>query len=288
MPSAIASPRPANMPAHATDRYFMADGARLRYRDEGIGPAVLLVHGWALDLEMWDGLGGALREEFRVIRLDRRGFGRSSGRPALERDAADLAALWRHLALAEVALLGMSQGARAVLRLAMCADRTISCLVLDGPPDLDRGAVSDQDASYGDVPLGRYRALVRTAGMSAVRREWAMHPLMRLRTVEPDAHRLLHAMLRRYPGNDLLEGAAEAGPADHPVRPEAIATPALVITGEHDLPSRVKAADDLARRLPAADRAVIPSAGHLSNLDNPIAYHNRVRAFLRRHTSAPV
>ena len=52
LPSAIANPRPDQMHAHATDRYFTADGARLRYRDQGIGPAVLLVHGWALDPEM--------------------------------------------------------------------------------------------------------------------------------------------------------------------------------------------------------------------------------------------
>jgi len=276
------------MSADSTERNFTADGARLRYRDEGIGPVVLLVHGWALDLEMWDGLARALREEFRVVRLDRRGFGLSSGRPAIERDAADLDALCRHLALADVALLGMSQGARAVLGLAMRTERRISCLVLDGPPDLDRGAVCEEDATYGDVPLSRYRALLRMEGMDAVRREWAMHPLMRLRTLDPDARRLLNAILGRYPGNDLLEGAAVAGPTDERVRPEAIATPTLVITGEHDLPRRVRAGDVLARRLPVAERVVISGAGHLSNLDNPVAYHNRVRAFLRRHLSTPL
>src|ERR1700722_879044 len=284
----MAHPRPAKMPADSTERYFTVDGARLRYRDEGIGPAVLLVHGWALDLEMWDGLAAALRDEFRVVRLDRRGFGLSSGRPALERDATDLDALCRQLSLADVALLGMSQGARAVLRLAMCTERRISCLVLDGPPDLDRGAVCEEDATYGDVPLSRYRALLRMGGMDAVRREWAMHPLMRLRTADPEARVLLNAILRRYPGNDLLEGASVDGPTDERVRPEAIATPTLVITGEHDLLRRVQAAAVLARRLPCAERAVICGAGHLSNLDNPVAYHNRVRAFLRLHSSAPL
>ena len=278
--------RPAKMPADSTERNFTVDGARLRYRDEGIGPAVLLVHGWALDLEMWDALAGTLREEFRVVRLDRRGFGLSSGRPDLDRDATDLDALCRHLALADVALLGMSQGARAVLRLAMGTDRRISCLVLDGPPDLDRGALCEEEVAYGNVPLSSYRALLRTGGMDAVRRECIVHPLMQLRTVDPDARRLLNAILGRYPGNDLLKGATAADPTEERVRPEAIETPTLVITGEHDIPMRVKAADDLARRLPVAERAVIAGAGHLSNLDNPVAYHNRVRAFFRRHLSA--
>ncbi len=285
MPTAIANPPPA-MGAHASDRYLTVDGARLRYRDEGSGPAVLLVHGWALDLEMWDALAAALREEFRVVRLDRRGFGVSSGSPALERDTADLQALRRHLALTNAALLGMSQGARAVLELAMAVDSGISCLVLDGPPDVERAPVCDEGATGGDVPLAHYRALARSQGIEAVRDELATHPLMRLRTGEPNARRLLNAMLSRYPGNDLLQGAAEAGPAPARVRAESIATPVLVITGEHDLEPRVKCADRLVQRLPNAERAVVPEAGHLAGLDNPVAYNNLVRAFLKRHSTA--
>jgi pimeloyl-ACP methyl ester carboxylesterase len=35
------------------DLYLWVEGARLRYRDAGSGPAVLLIHGWTLDLDMW-------------------------------------------------------------------------------------------------------------------------------------------------------------------------------------------------------------------------------------------
>jgi 3-oxoadipate enol-lactonase len=285
--TAIANPLPA-MDAHDAERYVTVDGARLRYRDEGSGSAVLLVHGWGLDLRMWDALAAALRKEFRVVRLDRRGFGLSSGTPNLERDIADLQALRRHLALNDVALLGMSQGARAVLRLAMKADSSVSCLVLDGPPDVDRAPVGDDRAADGDVPLAHYRALARSRGIEAVRAEWATHPLMHLRTGEPATRRLLNAMLKRYPGIDLLEGAPEAGLALARIRPESIAAPALVITGEHDLESRVQAADLLARRLAAGERVVIRGAGHLAGLDNPVVYNNLVRAFLKRHTTAPL
>jgi len=264
----------------ATDRYFATEGARLRYRDEGRGPVVLLVHGWALDLQMWDALAAALCDEFRVVRMDRRGFGLSSGVPDLERDIADLQALRRHLTLHDVALLGMSQGARAVLRLAMTEDSTLSCLVLDGPPD-------DSTAEL-DVPLAHYRALARSAGVEAVRVEWATHALMQLRTGEPAARRLLNAMLGRYPGFDLAEGARAADSTPGRWRPESIATPALVITGEYDLESRLQAADLLAQRLPAAERAMICDAGHLAALDNPEAYNSLVRAFLKRHTAAPL
>jgi 3-oxoadipate enol-lactonase len=284
--SAIANPRPVTMQASPTDRFLAVDGAQLRYRDEGSGPAVLLVHGWALDLEMWNALAIALRDEFRVVRLDRRGFGLSSGRPSLERDIGDLDALWRHLALGRAALLGMSQGARAVLGLAAAAGGRVSCMVLDGPPHLQRGPLADDHASEGDIPLARYSALARTQGMEALRRELATHPLIRLRSVEPNARALLNAIIRRYPGNDLLGQADERGHTATDAPPERIVTPMLVITGAYELDSRVQAADQLAQRYGCAERAVIADSAHLPNLDNPSAYHALVRAFFRRHAAA--
>lgn len=291
MPTAIANPLPAAMHPQATDRYFTVDGARLRYRDEGSGPAVVLVHGWTLDLEMWNALSAALRARFRVIRFDRRGFGLSSGLPGLERDIADLDALWGHMALRRAALLGMSQGARVVLGFAAASARKISCLVLDGPPDVTRAAIADDD----ELPLAQYRALARSEGIDAFRRQWSAHPLSQLRTADRSAHQLLHAILGRYPGTDLLRGGApmtapkfgplgaDVGSRAAPLRARSIATAVLVITGEYDVARRVESADLLAQRLGVAERAVVPDAGHLPNLDNPVAYNNLVRSFLDRH-----
>jgi 3-oxoadipate enol-lactonase len=279
--TAIADLPPATTGAHSADRYFISDGARLRYRDEGQGPTVVLVHGWTLDLEMWEPQVAALRGAFRLVRLDRRGFGLSSGVPVLDRDIADVEALCRHLGLGSVALIGMSQGARVVLGLAVAVPNRVSCLVLDGPPGFDRGAASDDD-----VPLAEYRALIRTRGIDALRSAWAMHPLTQLRTGDRRVRELLKSIIARYPGTDLLETPASHGTIHAPIQPESVATPALIITGEHDLPGRVIAADTLARHLPYAERAVIPGAGHLPNLDSPDAYNNLVRAFLNRHAAA--
>src|SRR5215469_3942406 len=152
-------------PTHAADQFVVVNGIRLLFRDEGRGPAVLLVHGWTLDPEMWDPQVRALCDSFRLIRLDRRGHGLSRGTPAPARDSEDLAALGKHLGLRRVAVLGMSQGVRAVLGLACAAPEKVDALILDGPPPLD--AVSDPQ-----VPLERYAALERTHGVEAVREEW--------------------------------------------------------------------------------------------------------------------
>jgi pimeloyl-ACP methyl ester carboxylesterase len=261
------------------DHYFAADGARLRYRDEGGGPPVIMVHGWTLDLQMWEPQVDGLRDAFRVVRFDRRGFGLSSGRPSAVQDIADIGSLCEHLSIGRVALVGMSQGVRAVMGFALSAPERISCLILDGPPDPGQ----KPSPADGDVPLSRYRAIVRERGIAAFRREWAAHPLLSLRTGDPRMREILSTMIARYPANDLLEPVATAAVPASPSPIGSIDVPVLVITGDHDLASRTLAAEAIAERSANTERAVIQAAGHLPNLDNPKAYNAVVRTFLERH-----
>jgi len=266
-------------PTHTADLFAVVNGARLRFRDEGRGPVVLLVHGWTLDLQMWDPQVAALRDSFRLIRLDRRGHGLSGGTPAAERDGADLAALCRHLRLRRVALIGMSQGVRGVLAFACAAPGAVGAVILDGPPALNVAVAPD-------VPVDRYTALARTQGIEAFRREWARHELMSLRTHDPAMRSLLAGMIARYAGTDLRLPARSRALAPGPVNLHSVAAPALVLSGEYDLAGRRRAARQVAARLPDAELAVVPEAGHLPNLDSPDTYNRLCRTFLTRHLSA--
>lgn len=263
------------------DQYLVVEGARIRYRDAGQGPVVLMVHGWTLDLDMWEPQVAALRDSFRIVRLDRRGFGLSSGRPAPAKDISDIGSLCEHLRIGRVALLGMSQGVRTVLGFASVAGEMTSCLILDGPPDFGCKTPTAED----DLPLDYFRALMRTEGIGAFRREWLKHPLVSLSTADLRVRELLAAMIMRYPGNDLVDPAVTADLPPSAAAIDAMPVPMLVITGEHEVARRTRAANDVAARSPGAKRAVIRAAGHLPNLDNSIEYNAVLRAFLQRHAS---
>jgi pimeloyl-[acyl-carrier protein] methyl ester esterase len=271
-------------PSAASDRFLPVTGALLRYRDEGRGTPVLLVHGWTLDLEMWEPQAAALGDSFRLVRFDRRGFGLSSGRASLACDVRDALALCEELKLDRFACLGMSQGARVALHLCRLAPERISCVILDGPP---RDLAEDSSDGGEDVPLGEYRELVAAGDIATFRRRWARHPLMQLETRSPRARALLGQAIARYSGNDLLRELP--APEDHwdPAVTGSLATPALILTGEHDLPARIRAADTLAAALPTAQRTVISGARHLPSLDNPSSYNTALRAFLERHAGSP-
>ena len=273
------------MPATSAtpDLYLPVAGALLRYRDQGRGPAVLLVHGWTLDLEMWEPQVAGLGDSFRCVRFDRRGFGLSSGDASLNADVQDALRLCDSLRLERLACLGMSQGARVALQLCRMAPDRICCVILDGPPRL---LAPEPAEPAEDVPLAEYRDLIARGDIDTFRRRWASHPLMQLQTRSAETHALLERMAARYSGKDLLPQPPLAAELAERGVDSSLTTPALIITGEHDLPARVRAADALAEALPRARRARIPAARHLPNLDNPSSYNAVLRTFLERHAGS--
>jgi len=264
------------------DRFLEVTDARLRYRDEGTGPAVILIHGWTLDLDMWEPQVADLSRTFRLIRFDRRGYGLSSGKPSLAGDVADVQALCRHLHVQRAAFVGMSQGARILHHLAGAIPGAICCLVFDGSPDLR----SSEGLTAKDAPLGEYAAVLRNEGIEAFHRRWAAHPLTRLRTEDATARALLSRMLGRYAAKDLMLPAAAMTEISSAPRLEDIHLPALVLNGELDLESRRLAGEALAKLLPLSEHKIIRGAGHLPNLDNPQSYNEVLRRFLERHALA--
>jgi muconolactone delta-isomerase len=92
----------------------------IHYEDHGSGQPVVLIHGYPLNGNSWERQERELLASgHRVIRYDRRGFGRSS-QPTIGYDydtfAADLKALLEHLDLTDVVLVGFSMGTGEVTR----------------------------------------------------------------------------------------------------------------------------------------------------------------------------
>jgi non-heme chloroperoxidase len=90
------------------------------YEDHGTGQPVLLIHGYPLNGHSWEKQERVLLQAgHRVITYDRRGFGQSS-QPTVGYDydtfTADLNALFEHLDLDEIVLVGFSMGTGEVTR----------------------------------------------------------------------------------------------------------------------------------------------------------------------------
>jgi 3-oxoadipate enol-lactonase len=259
----------------AVDEMLAVPGAALRYRDTGAGPALLLIHGWALDLDIWEPCALRWAARYRVIRHDRRGFGLSTGEPSLGADVTDALAVLDRLKVSSALVVGASQGARAALRLAVGSRERVAGLVLDGP--------ADELSTSLDVALDEYRALARAGQLPVVRQRWAAHPFTRLHTFDATAHEQLARCIGRYPGRDL---AGPSTPAPLVELADCI-QPVLVLSGALDLETRQAASEALARALPSAQLRRIAGAGHLAHLDRPDAYDAAVLPFLERVFGGP-
>lgn len=257
----------------SADRYLDREGARLRWRVDGPGgqggPAIALLHGWALDLGYWDAVTPLLARQFAVLRFDRRGFGLSEGLPDIHRNVDDLLAVLDAAAVDRAAVLGMSQGARLAIHFTLHHPGRVAALLLDGAPALD---------AESDLPLALYRRRLETGGPPALQAEILRHPLMQLQRDDPAARELLRATVSRYRGLDLVNPVARGRPPDL----RAIAAPALVINGSLDSPERREAGRKLRDTIPAATLVELPGAGHLAALDDPQAYVEAVRSFIAR------
>jgi 3-oxoadipate enol-lactonase len=253
-------------------------GARVAYQVAGDGPAVVLIHGFGLDMRMWDPQLPVLAARYRVVRYDCRGFGASGPLdPAVPyTHAEDLIALLNHLAIADAVLVGLSFGGRVALQSALAApDRVRGLVLLDAVLD---GVPWDPASARGLQEVDRQ---VRAHGLLAGRAAWLAHPLFAAARQRADLAARLESIVAGYPGQHWLgqDPHQEAVPAPIDAL-ENVSAPALVVAGEDDVPGFREMSAVLARRLPGAASHVLAGAGHMVNLERPAAVNDLLSGFL--------
>jgi uncharacterized protein (TIGR04551 family) len=107
-------------PAGAT--FVEVDGVSVHYREQGEGPAVVLIHGYGASLESWAGVAPVLAAHHRVIAVDLKGFGWSTRPEGDYSPAAQAALVWRvldKLGVTSVDIVGHSWGTSVALSMAV-------------------------------------------------------------------------------------------------------------------------------------------------------------------------
>ncbi len=260
-------------------------GARLAYQAAGAGPAVVLVHGFGLDMRMWDPQVSHLGARRRVVRYDCRGFGASGPfDPAVGyTHAGDLLALLDHLGIARAVLAGLSFGGRVVMQAALAApERVVGLVLLDAVLD---GVPWDPLAAEALEETARQ---ARASGLLAGREAWLAHPLFAAARQQPAVASALAAMVAGYPGQHWTGHDPHQQTGRRPVDAlEELAIPVLVAVGEHDVPGFREMSAVLARRIPGARYHVVADAGHMINMEQPAVVNELLDRFLDQLPPAP-
>jgi len=130
--------------ANRASRFINIDGARIHFRDEGKGPAVLLLHANFSNLIDWDPWVDALQDSYRVVRLDFTSHGLTGPDPSndysLERTLDLTSKFIDAMDLENISIAGASMGGTIAIRYTHLHPDRIKNLILLSPESLDGNA----------------------------------------------------------------------------------------------------------------------------------------------------
>ena len=242
----------------------------LSYKDYGSGRPVILIHGWPLSKEMWEYQIEPLVEAgLRVIKYDRRGFGKSSkpwGKYDYDTLAGDLNAIMEELDLLDAVLVGFSMGGGEVVRyLSRYGSRRVSKIVLvssvtpyllktaDNPDGLDESVFKEMLDQIGEDRI----AFLDDFGKQFFGVNLVSHPVS---APLLDYYRMLAAVAAPRATKQCAIAFAQT---DFRQDVQAINVPTLVIHGDADKTVPIKASGArTAHMIPGSQYMVYDGAPH--------------------------
>lgn len=254
------------------------NGIEIHYDIQGEGPWLTMSHSLACDLGMWDPQMPALTGRFRVLRFDTRGHGQSSapeGEYTLEALADDLKGLLDALGIRQTHFAGLSMGGMIGQAFALRYPGVFQSLVL-----ADTTSRRPPDAAK---MWGERIEIARTKGMDALVEStlarWFTEPYRR---AHPEVMKRIGDGIRRTPVAGFVGCCHAISRVDYLDRLKEIRIPALVLVGEHDHGTPPEAARLIHQNLAGSEFHVIPSAAHLSNVEQTETFNAKLLAFLDR------
>jgi pimeloyl-ACP methyl ester carboxylesterase len=248
---------------------FLSDGISLSYDVFGEGGPILLIHGFASNVEInWVSTGWVetlTRAGYRVVAFDNRGHGRSqklydSSLYFAHEMADDARRLLDHLGIERLPVIGYSMGARIAAFLALEAPDRVSCAVMGGMGLNLVTGLADSEAIISALTAESLADVTDRSGRQF--RIFAEHS-------KADRAALAACMINSR------EPMREAD-----VR--RIDVPVLVAVGEED--DMAGSAEGLARLLPRGEAFIIPRRDHM-RATGDVAFKDAALAFLARHPS---
>jgi 3-oxoadipate enol-lactonase len=244
----------------------------------GVGLCVLFLHGIGGNRTNWTRQLSALSDAYACAAWDMRGYGGSGdydGPFRMGDVLDDLDRVLDHLGTDAAHLVGLSLGGRIALAYAAERPDRVRALVL---ADTSAGS----EAMNSEAKIEEFLSL-RLKPLREGKSPADIAPGMADRLAGPDAspaaRRQIEASLADLRADSYaktMEGAVR----HQGFAPEAVRAPTLVLTGEHDAMAPPDVARGLADSIPGARFAILPGAGHISNIERPEAFTSVLRDFL--------
>jgi 3-oxoadipate enol-lactonase len=255
-----------------------ANGIDINYELTGRqgAPVVMLSHSLSSSMVMWNPQLASLEPHFKVLRYDMRGHGRSEapdGAYTLELLAQDAVALLDALGIEAVHFVGLSIGGMIGQGLALNFANRLKSLTL-----CDTSAIMPDEAK----PILQQRiAAARQNGMAdqvdATLERWFTPQYLK---ANPPEVELIRQQIRATPLAGYIGCSEALRGLNYLQRLPKITLPTLIIVGEEDPGTPVAAAEAIHERIAGSQLVILPSARHLSNIEQAEAFNKAMMKFL--------
>lgn len=265
----------SDLMTRAKDKYVTVDGLRLRYIEEGHGPAALFLHGASLGSSadvFLRNLGPLARAGFRAIAFDQPGFGLSDV-------PVDLSAAYRRdsipkfmdaLSLKTAALVGHSQAGNPAVQLALKEPARYTHVIVLGTGSLLPPLGGEGEGNEAAAQRRLERRMAAEEPTVEDTRRTLEATLFHHELITPEELALRHARSvgRNFKAFVARNAAAEAAPAKEPKTPlwqrlAELPMPLLMIYGREDRAHAAERAKLLKKKYPQLDLHVVPGCKHL-------------------------
>jgi pimeloyl-ACP methyl ester carboxylesterase len=266
-------------------RFVEVEGGRLHVEEAGSGDPVVFLHPGLWDSRTWDPQFASFAERYRVLRLDARGYGRSSrpepGVPYSH--ARDLLAVFDDAGIERAALIGCSMGGSTAIDFTLVHPDRVAALVLAASGASGFEGTPEQEAAWEgwwnerDAPV---EAAVEAGDLERAQDLRMTTMWAQLGTDDEGGRKIRDIAFDNLHELAMDESAQERLDPPAAERLGEIAVPTLVLPADHDPPEMEPLAVALAERIPNARLVRIPETDHVINLRRPDEFDRVVLGFL--------
>ncbi|HHT03717.1 MAG TPA: alpha/beta fold hydrolase [Bacteroidales bacterium] len=259
-----------------------SDNQTISYIDQGQANAetIILIHGFPLNKTMWNNQIEELKENYRVIAYDIRGFGSSdigSKDYSIELFVSDLISFMDKLQIKRAILCGFSMGGYIALNAIQNFHERFTSLLLcdtncadDSPETKTKRIESIENIKEEGLDKYAEESMKKLFAPISFTKQIAEIGLIRemiVKTPQESIFKTLHALANRQETCTNLH---------------KIKVPVLIMVGQQDKITPPDIARSMHEKIAESTISIIDNAGHLSNLENPDQFNSELRKFLNK------
>jgi 3-oxoadipate enol-lactonase len=243
----------------------------------------VLIHAGVADRGMWDPIWPSLTGERDVIRVDLRGFGDSTARPAgAVSHPGDVLGALSEMGVDRCHLVGASFGAGVAVEVALTGPSVVASLLLAAPAGSLLAEITPDLRAFFDAEGSALERGDLDAAVEANLSWWVEGTRRSADQVDSSVRDRVRRMQRRAfevtaDWDDVEEQELDPPALD---RLGEIAVPVLVVVGGLDLDTVHDAASRVVAGIAGARRVDWPDAGHLPALEKSAAFADLLREWV--------